>query len=94
MLIPIARPSALLAGYAHAPVAGCVRPVSTYKLSQIAFLPLPANRQDLDREIGGQEAQQLFHPDIVTSVGQADAVPRMPFEQMRHVPRPQFDFLQ
>jgi hypothetical protein len=66
------------------------RPSSARQLSQIAFLPLPANGHGLDREISGQETQQIFHPSILAGVRQTDTMPRMPFEQMRHVSRPQF----
>jgi hypothetical protein len=65
-----------------------------HQLGQIVFLPLPANRQGLDRKISGEEAQQIPHATILTSVRQSDAVPRMPFKQMRHVPMRKFGFLQ
>ena len=58
-----------------------------HQLGHIAFLPPPAERPGLDREIGGEKTQDLFHASILAGIGKADAMPGMPFQQMRYIPR-------
>jgi hypothetical protein len=57
-----------------------------HQLGQIAFLPLSAECLGLDREIRGEKTQNSLHAGILAGIGKPDAMPRMPLQQMRHVP--------
>jgi hypothetical protein len=58
-----------------------------HQLGHIAFLPLPAERLGFDCKIGGEKTQDFLHAAILAGIGKADAMPGMPFQQMRQIPR-------
>jgi len=58
-----------------------------HQLGHIAFLPPPTERLGLDCKIGRQKVQELLYAGIFAGIGKPDTMPRMPFQQMGHIPR-------